>query len=702
MDSSNNIIQLYSDYEYKNKAYPLTTTDAVMYGTETLTKTIDSLVEQNSQQPSLSGGGNGATSQQIQQIEKNTEDIASLKTNVTSALNNAASALNIATNVQSQSLSSTGLAKFYFGHVHQADTGTNENPEYIHECMNESFKAKKFKSCNLIVPYYNAKFYAKCPTEYKIQVGFSRYGTQGPGYVSKQSVQGTGKINMNKFWESSAEAAYADEDPLYYNRTSTLAVYIERNDGAATTSSVLNTLIDNGDIEIYYVNQDMFDVVQRNVSIESDLRANMMYHKKLYNHAFSFVHVSDVHGDSLRYENAVKYAKYLNVPLIDSGDGCLNSITDSTSFMHQIDKAYGIEAYHILGNHDAIGPGLAGKADNSTDAQNINYVENLKANIDLSQSWRHKCIHKSNETDTWYYVDFPRLYMSDVKVTNDTIAYHDIRVIFLDEDPIGEYGAKQLKWFIETLNDLKDKPGYGFICVMHGVESRNSEINTAMDPNWAPWQKHVSLYNKTAEQYNPSTNISTPQDTAEKSWTGKHFFSEIIDAWCQGKSGKISIPTPTSFKGINGTETFSSQTISYDFSWRLEKNSSGSFTHSGEFICWVTGHAHRDIYGWSKNTDVVQSVLNIGATTANHRSPFTSSDIKQTDLPRETMPGVTQDAFNVVTVDRWLKRLRITRVGANVTVVGEPRKTLQMNYRIKNRVGVESYRPNNADFEYRK
>jgi hypothetical protein len=181
-----------------------------------------------------------------------------------------------------------------------------------------------------------------------------------------------------------------------------------------------------------------------------------------------------------------------------------------------------------------------------------------------------------------------------------------------------------------------------------------------------------------------------------------HYFSQIIDAWCKGLSGSITISTPTSFTGINGTQTFTSQTISYDFSWRLNTDSStGKFTHNGEFICWVTGHAHRDIYGWAKNSSVVQSVLNISATTANHRSPFSSSDIKQTDLPRETMPGVTQDAFNVVSVDRWLKRLRVTRIGANTTVVGEPRKTLQMNYRIKNRVGVESYRPNGASFDYR-
>lgn len=75
--------------------------------------------------------------------------------------------------------------------------------------------------------------------------------------------------------------------------------------------------------------------------------------------------------------------------------------------------------------------------------------------------------------------------------------------------------------------------------------------------------------------------------------------------------------------------------------------------NGGKFVCWLTGHTHRDNTGYYQGTNGKQVVLNIDCAAMRNDSPsrYRGDNSK------------SQDAFNIISVNTGAKTLSVWRVG---------------------------------------
>lgn len=186
------------------------------------------------------------------------------------------------------------------------------------------------------------------------------------------------------------------------------------------------------------------------------------------------------------------------------------------------------------------------------------------------------------------------------------------------------YRKKQMDWFIETLQSVPEDWG---VMVLKHEEPLDLDTLTIYD---------------FAEPASP--NFITPSHlyTRSTSLMLGHVVPSIVDAWIHHK------PLSRSF-GYKGDAAYmDSLMITADFSQRTAKS---------EFICYLCGHDHVDGVFRFKDFDGQLLVL---VTTS--RYTHGGRDI----LPR-VLESKTEDAFNVLSVDRSKRKIYITRIGSNFT-----------------------------------
>lgn len=214
------------------------------------------------------------------------------------------------------------------------------------------------------------------------------------------------------------------------------------------------------------------------------------------------------------------------------------------------------------------------------------------------------------------------------------VADWDIRVIVLNNYYNGnkKFGQTQMNWFLDTLADTP--VNYGVILMYHA----------------------------------PSINIDNiePIDnsffqTRRIAWDNTNdILVRIIDAFIT----KTSINT--TFTDYDN----SSYIVSKDF----------SNVNSGvEFIAHIFGHTHQDVIGYVKNSENRQVVMCSTCLCADYGSELKYAHACGGDLPRG-FEGATQDAFNVFSVDRKEKVIRIARIGSNFTMDGNDRRMMVAHY----------------------
>lgn len=97
--------------------------------------------------------------------------------------------------------------------------------------------------------------------------------------------------------------------------------------------------------------------------------------------------------------------------------------------------------------------------------------------------------------------------------------------------------------------------------------------------------------------------------------------------------------------------------------------------NGGTFVCWLSGHRHKDIL--VTPTDYPnQLIVMICQASPNRTYPST---LTTGDLERTT-DTATADAFNYVTIDTVNSCLKIARVGADLNTFMIPRETVCYNY----------------------
>lgn len=97
-------------------------------------------------------------------------------------------------------------------------------------------------------------------------------------------------------------------------------------------------------------------------------------------------------------------------------------------------------------------------------------------------------------------------------------------------------------------------------------------------------------------------------------------------------------------------------------------------SNGGEFICWLSGHEHKDYVGYATSyTD--QLVIGVALAQCGPRANYGVMD---------RVEGMkSQDLFNVVGFDTYNKQVRIMRVGADFDCFMRSKKTLCINYSTK-------------------
>jgi len=165
----------------------------------------------------------------------------------------------------------------------------------------------------------------------------------------------------------------------------------------------------------------------------------------------TFVHVSDVHGDYTRLDNAYNFAESIDADaLINTGDNVVSSGKDGAKYVQEIDKKYNVRALNVLGNHDYY----------SLPEENV-YNENLSY---FADRWNYIC-----DSKPYYYYD-------DEK--------NKIRFITLNqfEGLNISFSQTEIDWFVNT---LKNTPtNYGVIILEHmpGTRHMTGAIDSFTSP----------------------------------------------------------------------------------------------------------------------------------------------------------------------------------------------------------------------------
>ena len=197
----------------------------------------------------------------------------------------------------------------------------------------------------------------------------------------------------------------------------------------------------------------------------------------------------------------------------------------------------------------------------------------------------------------------------------------------------------QLNWLCSTLADTPD--GYGVLLLYHSPQISISGVS--------PDQEFRAFYQDIHKYSNIYSGV-----------TGSPI-NDIIDAFISRTSiNKTYVQTGEP----------SSVTVSADFS---------DIPADCEFIAHLTGHFHQDTVYHMNNTVNKQLMLNVTCTNALYGSTAYPYLADVSDIPRNNLDS-TQDAFNVYVIDRINKKVKIVRVGSNMTYQMRERKYMEISY----------------------
>lgn len=473
------------------------------------------------------------------------------------------------------------------------------------------------------VPYDNCKFKVVLPENERLQMAFA-YDKSGSWYY------------VNRVYRFKNGDTF--QVPAGYTH---FMVAIARYNPDGTTNSNLemdadkiNALVNNGEIALLYNSDTIADRIVAEPYIDAVMDKYNAADKPVPRTAAIFVHTSDVHGDVVRWCNALELAKKFDVDaIINTGDNVAHSVPNGMSYIAKYATKAGVRTLITTGNHDS------SDHDNATFEQNLNtsmYNEVIK---DLAGVTLNGYVMPSSsdydDAPTYYYADFEDKHIRFIALN----LYEQGRNRTSSDD--GVYSAisqKQINWFIATL--ASTPAGYGVLVGYH-----RSVAPVAKDDDYSKfWQ----------EGYTPGY---PPSGWALQN-VDDYPITRIVDAF-------ISRSTLSgSYHQTLLNNVVQEITISADFT---------NVAEGVEFIAHLFGHHHRDTIGYYKTPQgsdfpVVnkQLCLNVCCTTSKYSNTYTSW-ANPSDMARGLGDTINQDCFNVYSIDRSAKVVRIARVGSNVS-----------------------------------
>lgn len=257
-------------------------------------------------------------------------------------------------------------------------------------------------------------------------------------------------------WLVPSEGLYYDiPDGKFY-----FCIVIRKVDDTNISASDVNDLVSSGEIEFTFDAADESNVYGRNSEQETIAKA-MMLGTTLDTYP-KILHISDVHGDAVRFENAMKLADYLNVDVVAfTGDAVANGSRNMAYYIKYVGDNSKTPIYFCLGNHE-----LNGGMPSST-----YFIDPLKEQYGYMKT-------SDTLTDTNYYYH--------------DIAAKNIRLIALDQFSghygsqglAGKIGQEQITWLCNTL--ASTPANYGVMILMHAPE----DVIPKDDTYDKFWQSH--------------------------------------------------------------------------------------------------------------------------------------------------------------------------------------------------------------------
>ena len=218
------------------------------------------------------------------------------------------------------------------------------------------------------------------------------------------------------------------------------------------------------------------------------------------------------------------------------------------------------------------------------------------------------------DLQTPYYVKT----FDEYKIALVVLCYYDAPNDDENAQLLELFSQKQIDWLVQTLQAIPKE--YHLLIAMHDFSYKTRVIlDDWTQPDWS--------YDK---------RPFTAEDSE------RNLLTDIVQAWIEGGVLRKTYSEQT--------EGVSNVTVDCDFSTRGK----------GDFICYLLGHMHKDI-------------LAVCDKYPNQRLVYCPSSAydawqnKFSDLPR-TAGTKSEDCLTVFSVDTQKRKIRLVRVGSNITV----------------------------------
>lgn len=356
---------------------------------------------------------------------------------------------------------------------------------------------------------------------------------------------------------------------------------------------------------------------------------NYGYEHKIYP---QLLVTTDIHADWDRLNRAFDYG--------DENDNsaftvCLGDVVDNPTQFVDYDWSANVLEHSkpilpILGNHDVMTYTKNGTSHRMTNEELFAYF------FDTDLQEHNGEVHDSDSL--YWYKDVTKTYTD-----GDGSHTNILRIIGLNqfEFPPNEEGDRQqyifytqdqIDWLIDLLDNTPNN-AYVMICC-HSSPTKNATIQNN------PWSaENVVSTNPTRPIYLTFYDNNSQGDP--------DMLMKIVDAWISGATVNLT-----------NTQTLSGETVTITVNHTFN-------AHTNKFAGWLCGHVHYDAYA-IKEGYTNQKIIALNCTTAR--------DSQQAGDLGRALYGKAQDCITLVSYDWDSGKIRLARLGADMTIDGKVRQ----------------------------
>ena len=372
---------------------------------------------------------------------------------------------------------------------------------------------------------------------------------------------------------------------------------------------------------------------------------------------FTLAQISDTHADITRIQNFVDYINNKQLVttssrtgLIDvaviNGDLVYNDFRDNFSnpapttnkydYIEDVLLKSNVPVCITIGNHDVGNSAIVAYTGTQDEVFDKFFTEDILTQMALAAP---EVTRVPDDKTSYYYKDFSTYGVRVITLNEYDYDYALTGADYTLVRGYKIYSRAQILWFIAALKGAKTA-GYGVIICVHQCPSAPEDL--VLDSNFS----------------------SSIMYTAPTTYMARNIIQEIVEAFRTG--------TDITLNGslFTGAAAYLNDTVTYPL-YKMD-NITTDFSAGGEFLFYLCGHHHADFLG-TFVTYPYQHV--IGVTTA----VCDGNGNRWDDLPR-VVNTKSEDAFNIITVDRTVKAVFVVRVGASINSFFVDRKKAVFEY----------------------